>query len=387
MISLALHYLAARKKQTLLMLLGIFFGTASFTTLSGLLLGFKDYLVNQLVNNSAALHVEPARDGGFIAHPGAWYRRLDADPGVAAYSPQLVSPAILSLDGRTASGRLVGCDPGRQARVTTIGDYVVKGSWAGLAGGTGRLALGAELRRTLGAELGQKVVASSGAGAPRAFTVVAVFQTGVRQGDTQAYVPLADARRLDRAGGKVNDIAVRLKDYTRAGKTAGAWSRLGPERVESWDELNPSIVNMFKAEDLVRFLAVGAVMLVAAFGIYNVLSMTVVQKRMDIAILRSMGYSFGDVLALFLWQGLVLGACGAALGCLAGWGLGLYLRTVSFGGNPFGAGTGRLAVSLSPSIFIQAALLALLATCLATLLPAWAAGKLNPIEIIRAGAE
>ena len=387
MIELAVHYLLARRKQTLLMLLGVLFGTASFITLSGLLLGFKDFLVNQLVNNSAAIHVGPAGGARFVQDPKAWYGRLDADSRVTAYSPQFIEPVIFSAGGASAPGLMVGCDPGRQTQVTTIGAYVVEGRFADLGGGGGPIALGAELRKSLGVALNQEVMVSPADGVPKAFKVVAVFKTGVQQGDTMAYVPLDAAQKLAGAGGQVNAIAVKLADYTSAAVIAEDWSRRGPEKAESWDQENPNFVQTFKAEDMVRFLSIGAVLLVAGFGIYNVLNMMVVQKRKDIAILRSMGYSFGDILTLFFSQGVILGASGGVLGALAGYGACLYLRTVSFGGNPMGAGTGRLAVSLNPAIFLQAVLLALVATALASILPAYAAARLAPIEIIRAGAE
>jgi len=386
-LDLAVHYLLARKKQTSLMLLGVFFGTASFITLSGLLLGFKDYLVNQLVNNSASIHIGPADGAHFVQDTKAWYGRLDADPRVVAYSPQFIEPVIFSAGGAGAPGLMVGCDPRRQTQVTTIIGYVVEGSFSDLGAGGRLIALGAELRKKLGVALDQEVMVSPADGVPKPFKVVAVFKTGVQQGDSMAYVPLDAAQKLAGSGAQVNGIAVKLADYSAAASIADAWSKRGPEKAESWDQENPNFVQTFKAEDMVRFLSIGAVLLVAGFGIYNVLNMMVVQKRKDIAILRSMGYSFGDILTLFFSQGVILGASGGVLGLLAGYGACLYLRTVSFGGNPMGAGTGHLAVSLNPAIFLQALLLALFATSLASILPAYSAAKLAPIEIIRAGAE
>ncbi|HTB22562.1 MAG TPA: ABC transporter permease [bacterium] len=386
MFELSLRYLSARPRQTLLMLLGVLLGTAAFIALSGLLIGFKDYLVNQLVNNSASVHIEPAKDGGFIRDLSAWSRRLDSDRAVAAWSPQLIVPALFTRSGSSAAGLLAGCDPARQARVSTISSYVAQGRFADLAQGGARVALGAVLASKLGLELGQTVSISTSRGRPESFRVAAVFKTGVEQQDSLAYAPLAEVQALSGARARINEIAVRLEDYSLAGTKAGAWSRIGPDKAESWDQKNANIVDTFKSEDMIRFLSLAAVLLVAGFGIYNVLNMTVTQKRMDIAILRSLGYGRGDVLALFLWQGFLLGLAGILLGCLAGWGLDLYLRTVSVGGNPLGSGTGTLAVSLAPRIFCEGAAFALVSACLSTILPAYAAAKLDPIEIIRAGA-
>ncbi len=384
MLRLALRYLLARPRQSLLMLLGVLLGTAAFIALSGLLLGFKEYLVDQLVNNSASVIISAPREGGTLRDPGAWGRRLAADPLVAATCPQLGAPALLSRGGATASGVLLGCDPAGLLRVTRLASYATAGSFAALRGR--ELAVGDSLASRAGLTLGSRVRVSCAGGASETFRVAALFKTGVERADSVAYAPLGAVQALLGRPGAVGDIAVRLKDYTRADGEARAFNRLGGCRAESWERRNATLISTFKAEDMVRFLSLGAVLLVAGFGITNVLHMTVVQKRMDIAILRSLGYRRGDILALFLWQGLVLGLAGVALGCLAGWGAGLYLRTVSIGGNPMGAGTGHLAVSLAPRIFLEGGLFALAAACVSTALPAWSAARLEPIEIIRAGA-
>jgi lipoprotein-releasing system permease protein len=111
--------------------------------------------------------------------------------------------------------------------------------------------------------------------------------------------------------------------------------------------------------------------------------MTVTQKRQDIAILRSMGYDTFDVVMLFFSQGLILGISGAALGLLVGYSLCLYLQTLSFSSPIMPAS--HLQISLSFWIYAQAAALALVSSSLASILPARAAGRLTPIEIIRAG--
>jgi len=339
------------------------------------------------VNNSANIHIEAEKDGSAVEDPEAWYRRLKADARVTAFSPQVDAPVVFSRGASSAPGRLVGCDPRRQAEVTTIAGYVVEGSFAGLEAGPRRMAIGVELQKSLGAALNDSVRVSPAGGVPTTFMVAAIFKTGIQQNDTLAYAALGDVQKANGTPGRVSEIAVKLADYTLASAIAKSLSGPGPDKVESWDQKNSNFVETFKAEDMVRFLSIAAVLLVSAFGIYNVLNMTVMQKRKDIAILRSMGYSFGDILTLFFSQGLILGFSGTLLGGLAGWCLCLYLRTVSFGGNPLGAGTGHLAVSLDPAIFLQAGVLALLATSLSSILPAYSAAKLSPIEIIRAGAE
>lgn len=127
------------------------------------------------------------------------------------------------------------------------------------------------------------------------------------------------------------------------------------------------------------------VLIVAGFGIYNILNMTVNQKRQDIAILRALGYDSFDIIMLFFSQGLIVGFCGTILGLICGYIFCRYLQTISFmpvtPGNP----QGFLHIALNPLIYIEASALALISTSVASIFPARAASKLTPIEIIRQG--
>ena len=160
MIFLAIRYLIARKKQTLLTLLGIFFGTAGFILLSGIMLGFRGYLIGQLINNNPHIHIEPREDfltehsldssfyrnefehifwnvppsgrksSAFIENPQNWFQLLRAHPQVAFFTPQLISSAILSSGPSSVSATLIGCDPIQQQKVTTIGEYLTEGTFS-----------------------------------------------------------------------------------------------------------------------------------------------------------------------------------------------------------------------------------------------------------------
>ncbi|OGR89629.1 MAG: hypothetical protein A2992_02240 [Elusimicrobia bacterium RIFCSPLOWO2_01_FULL_59_12] len=417
MIFLAVRYLFARPRQTLLTLLGIFFGSAAFVAISGFMLGFRGYLIDQLINNNAHVLIQAReefltehsldapfygsayrhifwaappsgrKDSDIVENPQSWYLRLKNDPRVAAYSPQLTASVIFAKGTAASASRLIGCDPLQQQKVTTIGEYVVEGKFADLAVGGNRLVIGEELKKKLGVELSQTVSVSLAHRAATPFKVAAVFRTGNRMTDSLAYGAISDVQNVNGTPNQVNEIAVRLHDHAQAAALATTWAGWGPEKVESWDQINANIFEIFRIQDAVRFLSVGAVLIVAAFGIYNVLNMTVMHKRQDIAILRSMGYNTGEMIWLFFSQGLILGVSGAILGLAFGYGVCLYLQTIPFGGGSLGSGPGHMLVSFQPGIYVQAALLALLSASIASILPARAAGKLTPIEIIRAGAE
>ena len=415
MIALALRYLLARRRQTILTLLGIFFGAGGYVVISGFFLGFQDYLTEQLVDNAAHVHVqsrdeyltERSLDGAFyggrpahvfwdappagrkdnarVESPEGWYARLAADPRVVAFSPQLTASALFTKARTSVSVSLVGCDPYRQSKVMNILDDMVEGTFTDIGSGGNRIVVGRELLDRLGLRVSQNVMVTAGTGAPMPFKIVGVFSTGNKNTDLMAYGALADVQKLNGTPNVVNEIGVRLKDYNQATEVATLWSKLLPEKSESWAQQNASVFTIFRMQNIMRLLIVAIVMLVAGFGIYNVLMMTVSQKRRDVAILRSMGYGSGEVESLFLFQGLLLGAVGAALGLACGYAACRYLQTLTFGGPPGSVRREHMHIALAPAIYAQAAALALAASGIASFLPARAAGRLTPIEIIRTG--
>jgi lipoprotein-releasing system permease protein len=417
MIFLAIRYLLARKRQTFLTLMGVFFGTLAYVSVSGFFLGFQNYMIQQLVNSSAQIHIQARLDSLYthqldtkffgneatyvnwkaspsgikgylgIQNPQSWYARLRADSRVEAFSPLMSAPALFNLSKISLSASLIGCNPIQQSKVTSIADYMISGSFSDLQAGGNRLILGDEISRRLGVGIGQYILVSVGLFPPEPFKVVGRFQTGNRGSDMQAYAQLADVQKLNRTPNRVSEIAVRLKDYTQAAMIAYNWSKLAPELTESWDQQNASILSVIRMQTALRFAMIFTVLLVAGFGIYNVLNMTVTQKRQDIAILRSMGYDTFDIVTLFFSQGLIVGIFGSILGSLGGYLVCLYLETIPFSPVTATSTSGHLRILFSLAIYFQAFVLALFSAGVASILPARSAGKLTPIEIIRMGTQ
>jgi len=416
MIFIALRYLLERKRQTFLTLLGVFFGTMAYVGVSGFFVGFQGFMVQQLVNNAAQVHIEARKDyltehmldvpffgQGFLHHfwtspparvegfqevqsPAGWYRRLAADPRVAAYVPQLAAPALFTLGKNSVGTTITGCDPKSQAKVTTIADYMIAGKFTDIAVGGNRIVMGDELMKRLGAALNQTVMATVGVN-PTAvpFKVVGRFYSGSRGLDLQAFASIQDIQRTNLTPNQVNEIGVRLKDYQEADVMAQTWAMSSPERVESWADQNANILSVFRIQMALRYSMIVTVLIVAGFGIYNILNMTVNQKRQDIAILRALGYDAFDVIMLFFSQGMIVGVLGGAFGLLCGYLLCSYLQSIPFMPATPSNPQGHLHIALTFEIFAQAALMAILSAAFASILPARAASKLSPIDIIRIG--
>ena len=297
----------------------------------------------------------------------------------------MTAAALFNIGNISVAANFIGCNSKQQAQVTTIADYMIAGNFTDIAVGGNRLILGNELMKRLGAGIQQTVLVSVGTHSAVPFKVVGRFYTGNRGLDLQAYGALSDVQRANHTPNQVNEIAVRLKDYKQSDMLARTWSKLAPERVESWGDLNLNIKSIFSIQNALRFSMIMTILIVAGFGIYNILNMTVNQKRQDIAILRALGYDTLDIIILFFSQGLIVGVCGTVLGLICGYWFCRYIQTITFlqvsPTNP----QGHLHIAITPLIYIQATALALLSTSIASILPARAAGKLTPIEIIRQG--
>ncbi len=418
MLFLAIRHLVSRKKQTTLTLLGIVFGSAAFVAISGFMLGFQYYLLDQLINNDAHIRISAREDrvdtmvatkdlyGGEragssifwvvepsgtraspkIENPRGWDEVLTKDPRVEAYSPQF-STQVLFLSGAiSATGRMIGSEPEAQRRVTNIENYIKTGRFQDLAAGGNRVIVGTGLLKKLGAGDGSTVFVSTGR-TQTPFKVIGTFETGNRQLDeSTAFASLTDTQRLSGNQNEINNIAVRLFDFNRAREIAGDWQTMAVDRVESWDEINASFLNVFSIQDATRYLMIGVILLVAGFGIYNILNVVVSQKKREIAILRSIGYEQSDILKLFFYQGLILGIVGSAIGLVIGYISCLGLEQIKFGGGPMGGGA-AMQVSFDAMIYIRAFLFGSFSAAIASVMPARSAGKLTPIDIIRSGAE
>lgn len=413
MFFLAIRHLFARKRQTILTLLGILLGTAAFIAISGLLLGFREYFVDQLINNDLQVKISAKEDrvethsldtfffkdqqhvfwtpgpSGVkedpkINNPQKWYRILNQDPDVAGYSPQLTSQIILTRAGASSVSKLVGCYPDKQIQVTNIAKNMVQGKFSDIQNGGNKVLMGDDLRKKLGANLYETILISNGKNAPAPFKIVGTFKTGIAAVDeSTVFAHISDAQRINQTPSKINTIAIKLYSVDIAREKAQSWSLLSEEKVQSWDEINKSFLNVFQIQDTVRYMMTAAILIVAGFSIYNILNMVITQKRKEIAILRSMGYEPLDIVKLFLIQGVILGIVGGALGVMLGYVVCLKLSTVKFGGGPLGKGTGVLTISFQVGIYIRSFLLSFFAALIASYIPARSAGKMTPIEIIR----
>ena len=412
MFFLAIRHLLSRKKQTSLTLLGIILGTAAYIAISGMMLGFQLFIVDQLVNNDSHLRVKAReeilteksldtaffdsntlvnwakppsgrKDSAYILAPSEWLERLEKDDRVAAASPQLVIQGIASYGSLSKGITIVGSTPEKQRGVSNIENSMVSGKFSDIGTTGNRIAVGDEFLNKIGTSKGETIFLTVGKGLPQPFRIVSVFHLGVKSLDeTMVFGSLLDVQQLNRTPSRISDIAIRLTDVNQAAEIASTYNLYSQEKVQSWDQSNEGIMSVFTTQDIVRNAMTISILVVAGFGIYNILSLAVTHKRREIAILRSMGFEPSDITKLFLIQGIILGITGGILGLILGFVALVIMSRIEISADR-GLGGNHMMISFAAMIYIKAFFLALLSSSLASFFPARAAGKLEPIEIIR----
>lgn len=411
LLDLARGMLARRRRQTLVSVLGVALGVAFFIAIAALMRGFQTYFVNQIID--VAPHVtikderrvplpqpaELAAPGGAVAIAGVKpmdrvrgiraagdkLAVLDAMPGLAA-APILTGQALLRYGARDVSATLSGIDPARQARVSNIAKDMVAGRLEDLRTTANGLIIGTGLATRLGAAPGDTVNAVSPAGTLLPMKIVGTFRTGLTALDNQqGYVLLKVGQVLQGRDNVVNQIQIRLADVTRAEPLAREIEARFGDRTESWQEQNANILTVFVIQNAIMYSVTGAILLVAAFGIYNIISTVVFEKTRDIAILKSLGFTEGDVQVLFLLQGLAAGLLGAALGCALGAGMIEGLGQIRFA-TETPAGQDRFILARDWRLYAIAAAFAVGSAGIAALVPARRASRLDPVQVVRGAA-
>jgi lipoprotein-releasing system permease protein len=184
--------------------------------------------------------------------------------------------------------------------------------------------------------------------------------------------------------GRISEISVALFDIDQAEDVASEWKIITRDRVRSWKEVNQAFMEIIKVQDFTRYFITITILIVASFGIYNVLSIMINQKKREIAILRSIGYGPQKILQLVLYQGLVLGIGGGIIGLISGFILCKIIGNIDF--NIQIGGSNHLIMSYDWDIYVTGMFAALVSSIIASYIPALSASRLTPIDIIRSEA-
>ncbi|MGI4831056.1 MAG: ABC transporter permease [Janthinobacterium lividum] len=420
---IALRYLRARRRQAVVGLitgisvLGVAAGVASLIIALAITNGMRRDLQDRLVGATA--HVDILRIAGDgIRDWRPLLSRLTAVPHVVAAAPGLYGQVLISRGPRSGGALIKGILPSDELRIGNLLQSVNEGSFADLSPApallqgsnptvgdaespqpqlaTPPIVIGHELAVTLGAAVGDTLLITSPQGEltplgliPRyqRFKVTGIFSSGFFQYDSgYAFMRLGDAQHLFSEPDLVSVLSFRLDDLNRAPTVAHALEQVaGPGyQATTWQDQNRELFRALKLEQAVTFVVLALIVVVAALNILSALTMMVMEKTRDIAVMMSFGVTPGQVRRIFLFQGLLISAVGTALGLILGYTgslLGAHYRFIQLDPGVYSIDHLPFAPRATDALLVAAVSLGI--ALLATLYPSSSAAAILPAEALR----
>ena len=283
--------------------------------------------------------------------------------------------------GNKVNGIISGVEVFKENNLFSISKNMVIGNWSSLLKNPDGMIIGADLAKNLGLNENDNVSVLTADGTSKNFKIIGVFRTNVVSIDkSKAYINIGSARQLLAANpGYVTDIQINLKDFKKTKDIEHRLKSIIKYKVESWQTANQQLVAASFLRDIIAIAVSLTILLVAGFGIYNIMNMTINQKIKEIAILKAMGFSGKDVTQIFLTLALVIGLLGGIIGIVLGYGIAVGVNHIPF--EVAGLHTLPMAYNLREYLF--AFCFGMITTFIAGYLPARKASIIDPVNIIR----
>lgn len=322
--------------------------------------------------------------------------RLEEQPDVLGWAPRLTSFALLSQDTSSQGSAVVGVDPNREGRVTTLPERIREGRFLE-PGGSREIVLGARLAESLGARLGDEIlvygIAYSLETAYELFTLVGLLQLPDPDFERSlALIDLADAQEFFVYGDRVSEIAIRLEsadsvDRVQASLSAG----LSDAEVHSWDELMPELQQFVVLDDAGMYLTLAILIVVVAFGILNTILMAILERTRELGMMMALGLRAGAVFRVVYWESIFVAGVGLVIGLALALPAVVYfaahpipLTSESMDGAAQLIGMEPVATfKLKPLNPLGSAITILVVGALAALYPALKASRGRPVDALR----
>ena len=381
---------------------GIAVGVAVLLVVLSVMNGFERELRERILDVTAHATLEGLE--GRLDDWRGYAQETGAAPGVVAVAPFVEGRGMLVKGQRSAGVELRGVSPGEEEKVSSLGSLVSDGSLGALEPGSFGIVLGRALAEELEAVAGDRLllVVAQGNVTPagvvprmRRFTVVGVFDAGMYEFDRGlALINLSDAQKLFRLGDAVSGLRYALEDPYAAPRTIRslAVSLGGGFYVSDWTRRQANFFRSIQVTRSIMFVVLLLVVGVAAFNIVSTLVMVVKEKQGDIAILRTLGSSPGEILRIFVVQGTTIGVIGTVIGLAAGIALALNLTSIVhlleglLGVTLVDARVyfiDELPADVRPGDVLTVAATALALGILSTVYPAWRAARTAPADALR----
>lgn len=406
-VKLAARGLARNLRRSLITLGAVAVGLAGLIFLWAYIDGINHQMVDNVTGYLTG-HVQLHRRGHYKAktldlaleQPARLLAKMNQVSDVAAVAPRIQGEALASGPEKTRGVLVLGIDPVRESRITTLARTIKSGRFLD-AGDTSGILLGARVAEVLHVGVGDEVslvtqAADGSIGAGR-YAVRGIFDTGINMID-RAYVllTLPAAQALYALEGRATTLALRLDDIDEVPQTVAALRpQVGADvEVFSWQRLLPAVVDDISFHEALTYIILFVVFIIVTLGIANTILMSVMERIREFGVMMALGTTTAQIGRVVLYEALLLGVGGIALGLALGVGLvayfgyaGIDLGRYSEAMQTMPGLTGIVYPRTGAARLVPLSLLVLATTLIASAVPAWKAGALTPIDAIRGIAQ
>lgn len=404
--------LMARWKQTLIAAIGVTFSITMFIALLSFMNGLNDLLDGLVLNRTPHIRlyneIEPSKfqpidfdlnyknSYNFISSIKPKNERLEIynnakvmnalsqDKRVRGYSPKVMTQVFYNIGAIDLTGIINGIDPESENKLFSFDDYVIEGKSIDINTTSNSIILGKGVADKMLASLGDIIQITTAKGERMPLKVVGIFQSGLKDiDDVQSYASISSVQKLLGESNKyITDIQIKLNDVLMAPTLAKEYEKLFELEAIDIQTANSQFETGSSVRSLISYAVGITLLIVAGFGIYNILNMMIYEKMDSIAILKATGFSGRDVNFIFIIIALSIGIFGGFIGLICGFGLSLIIDQIPF--NTAALPTiSTYPINYSPQFYIIGIVFSLVTTYFAGYFPARKASRIDPVIIIR----
>jgi len=404
--------LMARWKQTLIAAIGVTFSITMFIALLSFMNGLNDLLDGLVLNRTPHIRlyneIEPSKlqpidiDGNYkssynfissikpknerleIYNNAKVMNALSQDKRVLGYSPKVMTQVFYNIGAIDLTGIINGIDPESENKLFSFDDYVIEGKSIDISNTSNSIILGKGVADKMLASLGDIIQITTTKGERMPLKVVGIFQSGLKDiDDVQSYASISTVQKLLGESNKyITDIQIKLIDVLMAPTLAKEYEKLFELEAIDIQTANSQFETGSSVRSLISYAVGITLLIVAGFGIYNILNMMIYEKMDSIAILKATGFSGRDVNFIFIIIALSIGVFGGFIGLICGFGLSLMIDQIPFNTAALPTIT-TYPINYSPQFYIIGIVFSLVTTYFAGYFPARKASRIDPVIIIR----
>ncbi len=411
-LNIAINLIRARLKQSIIAAVGVTFGIAMFITLLGFMNGLNNLLDGLMLNRTPHVRlynevkpsvdqpvliskdykgntnfiqsIKPKDRGREIYNSKAIINILKQDKRVIDVAPKVTAPVFFNTGSIEITGVVNGIDVPAEEHLFKVSDYIIEGNVFDLNNENNTIIIGKGLAEKMLVKIGDVIKITTIKGGLVSLKVVGIMQIGIAEIDnTMSYTSLRTAQMLlGESASYITDIQVKLTDVLMAPAVAKEYKDKFKIDVIDAQTANSQFETGSNVRSIISYAVGITLLIVAGFGIYNILNMMIYEKMDSIAILKATGFSGNDVKWIFISLALIIGIVGGLFGLLFGFSLSQIIDMIPFETTSLPT-IKTYPIDYKITYYVIGLTFAVCTTAIAGLFPALKASKIDPVEIIR----